>query len=50
MILGVRDRDRVWEVTGPPQYIYAQPGSISYRDGFPVLVDLRVKPGRGIHD
>jgi hypothetical protein len=39
-----------WEVTSLPQVHYPAHGSTAWRDGGPQEVDLRVKPGRGIHD
>ena len=39
-----------WEVTGPAQVHFADPGSRAAREGAPQFVELRVKEGRGIHD
>ena len=38
-----------WEVTAI-MYVFAEHGSRSWQDGDPVLVDMRVRKHRGIHD
>jgi hypothetical protein len=39
-----------WEVTGVAQVHFADPASGAALNGAPQAVELRVKPGKGIHD
>ena len=39
-----------WEVTGVAQVHFPDPASAAARESAPQHIELRVKPGRGIHD
>jgi hypothetical protein len=42
-------RGTAWEVTSPPQILLGE-RTLAYHADDPVQVDVRVRPGRGIHE